>query len=238
MNVYQNILKAKEKGEQLFAVLIDPDKFELKNTGVFIEKVNNSIATHIFVGGSIVDADATEALVHKIKTFTDLPIVLFPGDVTQITNSANALLFLSLLSGRNADYLIGKHVEAVSKLRNTTLEVIPTGYILIDGGVKTAVSRVTQTEAISGENFQTIVDTVKAGQLLGMQLMYLEAGSGASYPISKEIIKRVKKEVKIPLIVGGGIKTKTQLNDAFAAGADLVVVGTAFEEDESFFDKL
>ncbi|WP_203256118.1 geranylgeranylglyceryl/heptaprenylglyceryl phosphate synthase [Hyunsoonleella ulvae] len=238
MNVYQNILKAKEKGEQLFAVLIDPDKFELKNTGGFIEKVNNSIATHIFVGGSIVDADATEALVHKIKTFTDLPIILFPGDVTQITNSANALLFLSLLSGRNADYLIGKHVEAVSKLRETTLEVIPTGYILIDGGVKTAVSRVTQTEAISRENLQTIVDTAKAGQLLGMQLMYLEAGSGASYPIPKEIIKRVKKEVKIPLIVGGGIKTKTQLNDAFAAGADLVVVGTAFEEDESFLNTL
>ncbi|TBN15770.1 geranylgeranylglyceryl/heptaprenylglyceryl phosphate synthase [Hyunsoonleella pacifica] len=238
MNVYQNILKAKEKGEQLFAVLIDPDKFELKNTGGFIEKVNNSIATHIFVGGSVVDADATEALVHKVKKFTNLPIVLFPGDVTQITNSANALLFLSLLSGRNADYLIGKHVEAVSKLRETTLEVIPTGYILIDGGVKTAVSRVTQTEAISRENLQTIVDTVKAGQLLGMQLMYLEAGSGASYPISKEIIERVKKEAKIPLIVGGGIKTKTQLEDAFAAGADLVVVGTAFEEDESFFDKL
>ena len=238
MNVYQNILKAKEKGEQLFAVLIDPDKFELKNTGGFIEKVNNSIATHIFVGGSVVDADATEALVHKVKKFTNLPIVLFPGDVTQITNSANALLFLSLLSGRNADYLIGKHVEAVSKLRETTLEVILTGYILIDGGVKTAVSRVTQTEAISRENLQTIVDTAKAGQLLGMQLMYLEAGSGASYPVSREIIKRVKKELKIPLIVGGGIKTKTQLENAFAAGADMVVVGTAFEEDESFFDKL
>lgn len=238
MSIYNNIYKAMAKGKKLFAVLIDPDKFPLSNAEGFTKKVNASIATHIFVGGSTVDGDATEILVSKIKKHTHLPIVLFPGDVTQITDSANAILFLSLISGRNPDYLIGKHVEAVSKLRDTALEVIPTGYILIESGVKTAVSKVTHTNAIPRHNMLTIVDTAKAGQLLGMKMMYLEAGSGAKTPVSKEIIRKVKDDLKIPLIVGGGLRTKLQIENAFDAGADMVVVGTAFEEDEAFLNDL
>ncbi|TBN03329.1 geranylgeranylglyceryl/heptaprenylglyceryl phosphate synthase [Hyunsoonleella flava] len=238
MSVYKNILKAIGKGERLFAVLIDPDKFAFGNAESFIKKVNVSMATHIFVGGSTVDEYTTEALVGEIKKYTDLPIIIFPGDVYQITEKADALLFLSLLSGRNPEYLIGKHVEAVSKLRHMNLEVIPTGYILIESGVKTAVSEVTNTEGISRSNIQTIIDTAKAGELLGMKLMYLEAGSGAKLPLTKEIVKAVKNELSIPLIIGGGIKTKAQVENAYGAGANIVVVGTAFEEDESFFEEL
>lgn len=238
MPIYQNILDAIVKGEKLFAVLIDPDKFQLENTEGFIEKVNTSISTHIFVGGSTVDENATEILVETIKKHTDLPVVLFPGDISQITENADALLFLSLLSGRNPEYLIGKHIEAVSKLRDKDLEVIPTGYILIESGVKTAVSKVTGTNAMSRTQVQPIVDTARAGQFLGMSLIYLEAGSGAKQPLTNEIIKAVKSELKIPLIVGGGLKTKSQIENAYSAGADLVVVGTAFEEDEGLFDKL
>ncbi|WP_298556545.1 geranylgeranylglyceryl/heptaprenylglyceryl phosphate synthase [uncultured Algibacter sp.] len=237
-SIYKNIQDAISKGEKLLAVLIDPDKFSIENTFSFIEKVNASVATHIFVGGSIVDEGATNYLVSEIKKHTNLPIVLFPGDVSQITDKADALLFLSLLSGRNSEYLIGKHVEAVSKLRNTNLEVVPTGYILIESGKETAVEKVTNTKPLNRENIQYIMDTAQAGQLLGMKLIYLEAGSGATTPLTKNIISSVKQELGIPLVVGGGIRSKVQLDNAYDAGADLVVIGTAFEDDESFFDNL
>ncbi|PWK18935.1 phosphoglycerol geranylgeranyltransferase [Xanthomarina spongicola] len=236
--IYQSINNSILKGEKLLAVLIDPDKMSIEMASNFISKVNNSKATHIFVGGSTVEDSATEKLVSEIKKQTRIPIVLFPGDVSQITNQADALLFLSLISGRNPEYLIEKHIASVSKLRKMHLEVIPTGYILIESGHKTAVQRVTKTEPLSRNNIQQIVDTAKAGELLGMKLIYLEAGSGAFYPISSEIIKSVKKEISIPLIVGGGIRTKEQLLLAYNSGADLVVIGTAFEDDESFFEEL
>ena len=237
-SIYKNIQDSISKGEKLLAVLIDPDKFSIESTSSFIRKVNESIATHIFVGGSIVNKDATDILVSEIKKHSNLPIVLFPGDVSQITDKANALLFISLLSGRNSEYLIGKQVEAVSKLSKMQLEVISTGYILIESGKETAVEKVTNTKPMPRGNIQNIVDTAKAGQLLGMKLIYLEAGSGAREPLTKTIIRRVKQELDIPLIVGGGIRSKVQLDHAFNAGAELVVIGTAFEEDESFFDDL
>jgi len=237
-SIYQNILTSISKGDKLLAVLIDPDKMMPKGMSDFIQKVNNSIITHIFVGGSTVDELATEILVSEIKKFTKLPVVLFPGDITQITTNADALLFLSLISGRNTDYLIEKHIEAVSVLRHTNLEVIPTGYILIENGKETSVEKVTQTKPLSRNNVQYVIDTAKAGELLGMKLIYLEAGSGANVPVDIDMISEVKKELSIPLIVGGGIKTKQQLESAYESGADLIVIGTAFEEDESFFNKL
>ncbi|MEW4923294.1 geranylgeranylglyceryl/heptaprenylglyceryl phosphate synthase [Algibacter sp. 2305UL17-15] len=237
-SIYQSILNSISNDEKLLAVLIDPDKFSIENTTSFIEKVNASVATHIFVGGSSVAEKATEILVAEIKMHTNLPVVLFPGDVTQITNKADALLFLSLISGRNPEYLIGKHVEAVSKLRHSKLEVISTGYILIESGQEAAVEKVTDTKPMPRENIQNIIDTAKAGEFLGMKLMYLEAGSGAKRPLNDEIITAVKSELKIPLIVGGGIRSKNEMKNAYTYGADMVVIGTAFEEDESFFDKL
>jgi len=236
--VYNNILDAISREEKLLAVLIDPDKMTKEMVSKSIKKINQSIATHIFVGGSTVDVNATDILVSEIKKHTNLPIVLFPGDVTQITNHADALLFLSLISGNNPEYLIGKHVKAVPKLKNSNLEVIPTGYILIENGKQTSVERVTQTAPLSRDNVKLIIETAKAGEFLGMQLMYLEAGSGALHPVPIEIINFVKQELKIPLIVGGGIRSKEQLENAYNAGANFVVIGTAFEEDDTFFDTL
>ena len=227
-------IKTSEK--QNLAVLIDPDKFNLENASQFIDKVNKSIASHIFVGGSMVESYATEELISAIKPLTKLPIVLFPGDVIQVTNKADAILFLSLVSGRNPEYLIGQHVKAVSKLRHCNLEVIPTGYILIEGGKETATQKVTNTKPLS--KLQEIVDTAKASELLGMQLVYLEAGSGAKQEVQEVIIKAVKAEINIPLIVGGGIRSKFAIEKAFNSGANMVVIGAAFEEDETFFDDI
>ncbi len=235
---YQDLLGSFSKGEKLLAVLIDPEKAQTESIFHFIQLLNASIATHIFVGGSNVDELITDVLVSEIKKHTQLPIFLFPGDVTQITEQADVLLFLSLISGDNPDYLIKKHVASVSKLRNSKLEVIPTGYILIENGKETSVQKVTGTQPISRENLQQIVDTAKAGELLGMKLIYLEAGSGALHPITGEIISSVKKDLNIPLIVGGGIRSKSQLENAYIFGADLVVIGTAFEENEAFFEEL
>ena len=236
--IYQNIIIRLSEGKKLLSVLIDPDKMKLEAVSSFISKVNQSIATHIFVGGSEVAEDITQTLVLEIKRHTQLPIVLFPGDVIQITDKADAILFLSLISGRNPEYLIGKHVDAVSKLKDLSLEVIPTGYLLIENGKETSVERVSKTKPIKRSQIQTIIDTAKAGELLGMKFIYLEAGSGATHPIGPEIISKVKKELTIPLIVGGGIRSRIELESAYKAGADLVVIGTAFEDDESFFEEL
>lgn len=236
--LYHNLLTSISKGEKLLTVLIDPDKMDLEKLPSFMDKLNQSYATHVFVGGSTDEEHKTDRLVFGLKKLTKLPILIFPGDVSQISSHADGLLFLSLVSGRNPEYLIGKQIEAVSVLRTMPLEIIPTGYLLIENGKETAVERVTQTEPLKREYIQKIVDTAKASEFLGMKCVYLEAGSGALQPINSEIINAVKNELKIPLIVGGGIKTKKQLDEAYSSGADVVVIGTAFETDESFFDEL
>jgi len=235
VNIYQNILSAKKESKKLVVVLIDPEKMDLKNISRFLKKVHNSIATHIFVGGSTDINNETENLVLAVKKETNLPIVLFPGDVSQITNKADGILFLSLLSGRNPKYLIDQQIEAAPILKKTSLEIIPTGYILIDGKKETATQKVSNTKPISQENTTLILDTSLAGEFSGKKLIYLEAGSGATEVVSDIIIKQVSKIISVPLIIGGGIRSKKQLEKAFTAGADLVVIGTAFENDESFF---
>ena len=237
-DIYRNIISSIASREKLLAVLIDPDKMPMGNVGNFIRKVNASIATHIFVGGSTVKDNSTTILINEIKKYTVLPIIIFPGDVTQISEQADGLLFLSLISGRNPDYLIQKQVEAASVLRNLNIEVIPTGYILVENGKETTVQKVTGTTPLKRDNIQLIRDTAKAGELLGMQLIYLEAGSGATHSINKEIIEAVKKDIDVPLIVGGGIKNLKQLDAAYTSGADIVVIGNAFEKDEKFFESL
>lgn len=230
-SVLADIQKGHSEGKKLLAVLIDPDKFKVENSDEFFKKIPNNI-THIFVGGSTVKYDDTERTVKSIKSTSSLPVVLFPGNISQITEAADALLFLSLISGRNPEYLIGQQVKAVGKLRNSKLEIIPTAYILIDGGRESAVQKVTQSIPISQKNITEIVDTALAGQYLGKKLIYLEAGSGARFPISSEIITEVKKNINIPLVVGGGIRSEKQIAAAFKAGADMLVIGTAFENGE------
>lgn len=234
--ILKHIEKAITDKNKLLAVLIDPDKFILSELDVFLKNIHKTIATHIFIGGSTVEANVTQQLVKALKQKTDLPLVLFPGDVTQISDAADAILFLSLLSGRNSDYLIGKHVKSVPLLEKTDLEIISAGYILIESGKETAVQRVTKTLPLSDKKI--ISQTAKAGEFLGMKLIYLEAGSGANYPVALDIITETKKRLQIPLIVGGGIRSLQQLENAYIAGADLVVIGTAFEENKQFFKEL
>ncbi|WP_046756365.1 geranylgeranylglyceryl/heptaprenylglyceryl phosphate synthase [Kordia jejudonensis] len=236
--MYNDILEAKKRNQKLLAVLIDPDKIDNNHIPEFFRKVHQSIITHVFVGGSTDEEKKMEMVVKTIKQYTKLPVLIFPGSHEQITEAADGILFLSLLSGRNPEYLIEQQILSVSKLMDTSLEIIPTGYILIDGDVETAVQRVSQTKPISQQEKTVILHTALAGQFSGKQLIYLEAGSGAKKMVKPEIIKKVAMKLQIPLIVGGGIKSKTQLNEAFQAGADLVVIGTAFEENEDFFNEI
>jgi len=236
-HILEHIKASAAINKKLLAVLIDPDKQTNEDLPEFIKLVNASVITHIFIGGSTVEAQKTETLVLRLRTLTSLPLILFPGDVTQLTEAADAVLFLSLISGDNSEYLIGKHIKSVGALRNSNLEIIPTGYVLIEGGKETAVQRVTNTKPLKNCK-HTIADTTKAGELLGMQLMYLEAGSGAVNPVSNSVIRYVKDDLNIPLIVGGGIRSTQQLDDAYKAGADLVVIGTALETNSSFLEAL
>lgn len=226
---YAEILKAAEEKRKLFAILIDPDKFCEAGAKAYFKKLPKEI-THIFVGGSTVANCLTEKTVKAIKAFSDLPVILFPGDQHQITEAADAILFLSLISGRNPEYLIGEQVRSVHRLRQSTLEIIPTGYILIDGGKESAVQRVSKTLPIPQSEINKIIDTALAGQFSGKKLIYLEAGSGATFPVSEQIITEVKKAINIPLIVGGGIRSIKQQRKSYEAGADMVVMGTVFEE--------
>ncbi|RKS55183.1 putative glycerol-1-phosphate prenyltransferase [Gillisia mitskevichiae] len=229
--IYENLSLLKNLNQKQLTVLIDPDKFEESIAEKFFDDLPNSI-THIFVGGSTVEANKTERTVAAIKLFSDLPIIIFPGDYTQITEKADAILFLSLLSGRNPEYLIEQQVKSVTWLKNSNLEIIPTGYILIDGGNESAVQRISKTQPMQQDNVEAIVNTALAGQFSGKQLIYLEAGSGAIKHVSLEIIREVKKALSIPLIIGGGIKTAEQLENVYKAGADMVVIGTAFEKGD------
>lgn len=225
----EEIQQAAYENRKLLAILIDPDKFDEKNASQFIQKLPKNV-THIFVGGSTVEEGRTCEVVKAIKNLCGLPIILFPGDHSQISSHADALLFLSLISGRNPEFLIEQQVRSVEKIRNTNLEIIPTGYILIDGGRETSVQKVSNTIPLAQNDIQQIVNTALAGQYSGKKLIYLEAGSGARFPVSSEIIKAVKKVLKIPVIVGGGIRNTQQLQSAYESGADLVVIGTAFED--------
>lgn len=235
-NIYDNILQSNANNEKLLAILLDPDKIDLNNLEVLAKKINQSPATHIFIGGSTFVGTYLDELITNIKKDCNLPIMLFPGNPSQISNEADAILFLTLISGRNPDYLIEHQVNAVPILKKTNLEIISTGYILIESGTETTVERVSKTKPLSRNNPAYILQTAQAGEMLGNKLIYLEAGSGANYAVSKEIIKLVSQNIEIPLLVGGGIIDLQGIQNAYKAGADMVVIGTAFENDINFFN--
>ncbi len=242
----------------MLAVLLDPASPDAgrwtldagRNTQGERQKVNNEQQTtsntpfrglggfdFFFVGGSGLN-HSIDTFVQQLKSSIEYrasnieqpPIVLFPGSVEQFTPEADCLLFLSLLSGRNAEMLIGQQVRAARKVRQSGIETISMGYILVDGGKLSSVEKASGTHAIPANEVDTIVDTALAGELLGMQLIYLEAGSGAHTPIAPSTIQAVREAIDLPLIVGGGICTIEQMNAAFNAGADLVVIGNHFEQ--------
>lgn len=235
MTFYNQIYSAHRANEKLLAILLDPEKLTLDALAGICEKIRQSPATHIFVGGSSYSGNHLDELIAALKAHISLPVLLFPGHPSQISAGADGILFLMLLSGRNPDYLIGHQIEAVPILEKINLEIISTGYILVESGAETAVARVSQTKPIDRDDFEFAAQTAKAGELIGNQLIYLEAGSGAQHPVPTEMIKNVARKINVPLIVGGGIRCPENIQKAYDAGADMVVIGTAFENDLNFF---
>ena len=236
--IYLEILNAFEKKKRLLAVLLDPDKVDFNQIKQLVEKINQSPATHILIGGSLVFSDLIEKIIAEIKLFTELPILLFPGHPSQIAENADGILFLSLLSGRNPDYLIEHQVKAAPLLKKSNLEIISTAYLLIESGGITAVEKVSKTVPILRKHIEQAVATAQAGEMMGNKLIYLEAGSGALQAVPQEMIQKVTQSVEIPVIVGGGIRTKEGIENAYNSGATMVVIGTAFENDSEFFNQI
>jgi phosphoglycerol geranylgeranyltransferase len=205
-------------------ILIDPDKY---NPGL-IKIADKNKVSYIFVGGSFLKNNSFEKTVKSIRSITGIPVIIFPGDETQISKHADAILMLSLLSGRNAEYLIGKHVKAATKIKASKLYVIPTGYILIDGANTSTTQKITKTKPLNSK--KEIIETALAGELLGKKLIYLEAGSGAKKTLASSIIKEVKKNITIPLIVGGGIDSVLKAKEILKANPDYMVIGNALEK--------
>lgn len=231
MAIIQQIVSAKAQSRKLLVVLIDPDK------PAAVEAVCPylSLPDMIFIGGST--GDQCETCIAQLRQTTERPILLFPGNIAQFTPTADALLFLSLLNARTPDVLIQPHIHIAQQVLQSGIETIPMGYILIDGDRKSSVEIATQCIPIPQNNIREIVSTAIAGQLLGKQLIYLEAGSGAKTPISAEIIRAVRAQLSVPLIVGGGITTPEAMLHAFEAGADIVVIGNHFEQNPDEIDE-
>ncbi len=229
--IYDSLLLAKRKGEKKFAVLIDPDKVRLGQMERVIELSVKAGVDYFFIGGSLVVNNMLDHCLESIRKACDIPMILFPGNSFQLSYRADAILFLSLISGRNAELLIGKHVITAPYLKMSPLEVLPTGYMLVDGGVPTTVSYMSNTQPIPASKDDVALCTALAGQMLGLRLMYLDAGSGAKVPVSESMIEAVSEAIQVPLIVGGGIRTPEKVAANIEAGADVIVVGNAIEKE-------
>lgn len=233
MNVLNEICRPGKK----FALLIDPDKYSVPALIATLYVAEESKIDLILVGGSLV-SDRIDSCIEIIQKNTALPVILFPGSLMQLSNKADAILLLSLISGRNPDYLIGNHVLAAPFLKKSRLEVIPTAYILVGEGNGSAVEYISNTRPIPADKYDLVTATAMAGELMGNKLIYLESGSGAGSPVTPELIREVKRNTGIPLIIGGGIRTPGQVHDISSAGADMVVVGNVVEKDRNILSAL
>lgn len=236
LHTLKNNIASKQKH---LAVLIDPDSIENESQLVNIcQRSNDASVDFILVGGSLITNGFFDKCIQIIKLHTQIPVVLFPGNIMQVSKDADAILLLSLISGRNPDLLIGKHVLAAPMLKQSGLEIIPTGYMLIDGGNITSVSYMSNTTPIPAEKHSIAACTAMAGEMLGLQVTYMDAGSGAQHPISTKIISAVRESVNGPIFIGGGIKTAEGAVAACNAGADVVVVGNAFEKEPELINQI
>jgi phosphoglycerol geranylgeranyltransferase len=235
---YNKILTNQLNQKKGIAVLLDPDKIDFEKLPDLIHDCILSGVGYFFVGGSLITNMQLAELVNFIKKYCDIPVILFPGNSLHIEPSADAILFLSLISGRNPEYLIGQHVISAPILKKSGLEILSTGYILVDSGQQTTVSYISNTTPIPHNKPEIAVCTAMAGEMLGMRLIYLDGGSGAKNPVSTEMISKVKKAVDIPLIVGGGINTIEKAKAALEAGADIIVVGNKIETDPEFITEI
>ncbi|HXH20336.1 MAG TPA: geranylgeranylglyceryl/heptaprenylglyceryl phosphate synthase [Chitinophagales bacterium] len=233
MGIIENFVELRKRHRKALAVLIDPDKSGTHHLELITETAEKAGVDYFFAGGSMLVNDSFDSCVAFLKKHSTIPVVIFPGSRLQISPHADALLLLSLISGRNPELLIGQHVQAAPALRRSRLEIIPTGYILIDGGNLTSVNYVSQTLPIPACKHDIAVATAMAGEMLGMKLIYLEAGSGAKHPVSAEMISAVRENIHLPLIAGGGIRSAESAALSCKAGADVIVVGNGFEDAPS-----
>jgi phosphoglycerol geranylgeranyltransferase len=236
--IYDTISKGKVSAQKAFAVLIDPDKLD---DAALLKTINLAMEAHVdyfFVGGSLVVTDTLDKVVSTIKEKSTIPVVLFPGSPDQITPKADALLYLSLISGRNPELLIGQHVISAPFVKQSGLEIIPVGYMLVDGGTPTTVSYISNTNPIPANKNDIASCTAMAGEMLGLRLIYMDAGSGAQRAIPTAMIHQVAKYINIPLIIGGGITTAEKAKENCLAGADIIVVGNAVEKDPALIKEI
>lgn len=236
--IYNSLIAKKSVGQKSLAILIDPDH---ATSSQFEAQVSHGIdagVDYFFIGGSLIVNNVLDQCLEHIRSQCDIPLILFPGNSFQLSYRADALLFLSLVSGRNADLLIGKHVETAPYLKASPLEIIATAYMLIDGGTPTTVSYISNTNPIPADKTDIAICTAMAAEMLGMKLVFMDAGSGAKTPVSTEMIEAVNQVIEVPLIVGGGIRQPQQAWENVKAGADLIVVGNATENNPSLINEL
>jgi phosphoglycerol geranylgeranyltransferase len=237
MTLLETLQLRHQQKRKSVAVLIDPDKVDDPSKLLsLVHLAGENCVDFFFVGGSLVTTGNLSEVVRMVKENVNIPVILFPGSSLQIDPSADAILFLSLISGRNPDLLIGQHVQAAPILKNSRMEVLPTGYILVNSGKTTSVAYISNTTPIPEDKFSLAACTAMAGEMLGLRLIYLDAGSGAEREISQKMINTVRKSVGVPLIVGGGINNSQKAMAAFEAGADLIVVGNALEKDPNLLN--
>lgn len=238
MTVYQSLLEKKKNGQKSFAILIDPDKAGKSSLHPVIDLALEARVDYFFVGGSLVISNQLDDIVSAIKQQCNIPVLLFPGSPSQISRHADALLYLSLISGRNPELLIGQHVISAPFVKKSGLEIISTGYMVIDGGAPTTVSYISNATPIPSDKSDIALCTAMAGEMLGMKLIYMDAGSGAKKAISEEMISAVAENIDVPLIVGGGIRDAEKAYLNCKAGADVIVVGNAIEKDASLIKEM
>lgn len=232
------IRENKKKNKKSIAMLIDPDKTSNETLLDFLIKPKLQEIDFLFIGGSLLSRDHLTERILFLKKHCDLPLIIFPGGGHHVDKNADGILLLSLISGRNPDLLIGQHVQSAIELRDSGLEILSTGYILIESGNVTAVSYMSNTQPIPREKPEIALSTALAAQFIGMKLIYLDGGSGAKLEVPTETIELISKNVELPIIVGGGINDATKLKSAFEAGADLVVVGTKIEDSPQFLNEI
>ncbi len=230
MKIFKHISDLKKQNKKMFALLIDPDKQSKSSLINIIDKAKNANADFFFVGGSLLTTDNLNYCISIIKENCKIPVILFPGNTMQVNNKADGILFLSLISGRNAEMLIGKQVISAPIIKKSGIEILPTGYMLIDSGKQTTVSYMSNTTPIPYDKNDVASCTAMAGEMLGLKLIFMDGGSGAQNPISEKMISSVRKTVSCPIIVGGGINSGEKAFLNCKAGADIIVVGNAIED--------
>ena len=232
MSTFTTILNRCQAKEKMFAILVDPDKYgSPKDLQELIYNLKRALPDIILIGGSLINNGNFELVINELSSLKIAPVILFPGNNKQVSANADAILLLSLISGRNSDLLIGQHVVSAFDIKNARLEVIPTGYMLIESGPSTSAQYMSNTQPIPRNKTDIAKATALAGEQLGLKFIYMDGGSGAQTPISKEMIEGVRQTVDTPLIIGGGIRNKEQAIAAWNSGADIVVIGNAIEEN-------